>query len=143
MTHKETIKKLDELIAYLNSCRGRDIDCFNFEQKIFSSLKDFPISASTRSAICNIRASVAPSRDSVFSMSLEGIISEQNNNTIVALIDILNREKNEQTQAMQDEMQKVALKEQRKGNAIQYRAFWCSIVATIISIIALIVSIIK
>ena len=76
-------------------------------------------------------------------MSLEGIISEQNNNTIVALIDILNREKNEQTQAMQDEMQKVALEEQRKGNAIQYRAFWCSIVATIISIIALIVSIIK
>ena len=143
MTREETIKKLDELIAYLNSCRGRDIDRFNFEQKILSSLKDFPISASTRSAIYNIRASVAPSRDSVFSMSLEGIISEQNNNTIVALIDILNTEKNEQTQAMQDEMQKVALEEQRKGNAIQYRAFWCSIVATIISIIALIVSIIK
>ena len=143
MTRKETIEKLDELIAYLNSCKGRDIDRFNFEHKVHSTLKGLPISATTRSAIVNVRASVDVSKDVLKSSSVEAFSSELDKKTIIAMIDILKGEKDAQNQAMQDELQKVALEEQRKGNVIQYRAFWCSIIATIISIIALIVSIIK
>lgn len=141
MTRKETIEKLDELIAYLNSCRGRDIDRFNFEHKVHSTLKGLPISATTRSAIVNVRASVDVSKDVLISSSVEAFSSELDKKTIIAMIDILKGEKDAQNQAMQDEMQKVALEEQRKGNVIQYRAFWCSIIATIISLMALIVAI--
>ena len=140
MTRKETIEKLDELIAYLNSCWGRDIDHFNFEHKVHSTLKGLPISATTRSAIVNVRASVDVSRDVKYS-SVEAFSSELDKKTIIAMIDILKDEKDAQNQAMQDEMQKVALEEQRKGNVIQYKAFWCSIIATIISLMALIVAI--
>lgn len=140
MTRKEIIEKLDELIAYLNSCRGRDIDRFNFEHKVHSTLKGLPISATTRSAIVNVRASVDVSRDVKYS-SVEAFSSELDKKTIITMINILKDEKDAQNQAMQDEMQKVALEEQRKGNVIQNRAFWCSIIATIISLMALIVAI--
>lgn len=141
MTRKETIEKLDELIAYLNVCRGFDINLYEIEREVHSTLKGLPISASTRSAIVNVRASVDVSRDELKSSSVEAFSSELDKKTIIAMINILNREKDAQNQAMQDEMQKVALEEQRKGNVIQYKAFWCSIIATIISLMALIVAI--
>lgn len=141
MTRKETIKKLDELIAYLNSCIGRGVTLFSIEHKVHSTLKGLPISATTRSAIVNVRASVDVSKDELISSSVEVFSSELDKKTIIAMIDILKGEKDAQNQAMQDEMQKVALEEQRKGNVIQYRAFWCSIIATIISLMALIVAI--
>ena len=141
MTRKETIEKLDELIAYLNSCRGRDIDRFNFEHKVHSTLKGLPISASTLSAIENVRASVKVPNEVLKYSSVDAVGAEYDKIVIVEMINILNREKDSQNKAMQDEMQKVALEEQRKGNVIQYRAFWCSIIATIISLMALIVAI--
>lgn len=143
MTREETIKRLDQLIAYLNSRRGRSLRNDDVEHKVLSSLKGLPISASTLSAIENVRASVKVPNEVLKYSSVDAVGAEHDKIVIVEMINILNREKDAQNQAMQDEMQKVALEEQRKGNVIQYRAFWCSIIATIISIIALIVSIIK
>lgn len=141
MTRKETIEKLDELIAYLNSCRGRGVTLFSIEHKVHSTLKGLPISASTLSAIENVRASVKVPNEVLKYSSVDAVGAEHDKIVIVEMINILNREKDAQNQAMQDEMQKVALEEQRKGNVIQYRAFWCSIIATIISLMALIVAI--
>ena len=63
--------------------------------------------------------------------------------TISTMINILKQEREAQVQAKQDEAQKLAFEEQKKGNAIQHRAYWCSIIATIISLIALIVAVCK
>ena len=143
MTRKETINKLDELIAYLNSCRGRDIDRFTLEQKILSSLKNFPISASTLSAIRNVRSAINIPNEMFHHLSIEGFTREHDKRSIVEMTNILNREKDAQNQAMQDEMQKVALEEQRKGNQIQKYALYVSIFAIIISLVSLVVSICK
>ena len=143
MTRKETIEKLDELIAYLNSCRGRGVTLFSIEHKVHSTLKGLPISATTRSAIVNVRASVDVSKDVLKYSSVEAFSSEHDKKTIIAMIDILKGEKDAQNQAMQDEMQKVALEEQRKGNQIQKYALCVSIFAIIISLVSLVVSICK
>lgn len=58
-------------------------------------------------------------------------------------IDILQAERDRHKRLMDDEAQKLAFEEQKKGNAIQHRAYWCSIIATIISLIALIVAVCK
>lgn len=143
MTRKETIEKLDELIAYLNSCRGRGVTLFSIEHKVHSTLKGLPISATTRSAIVNVRASVDVSKDELISSSVEAFSSELDKKTIIAMIDILKGEKDAQNQAMQDEMQKVAIEEQRKGNQIQKYALYVSIFAIIISLVSLIVALCK
>ena len=143
MTRKETIEKLDELIAYLNSCRGRDIDRFNLEQKILSTLKGLPISATTRSAIVNVRASVDVSRDVLKYSSVDAVGAEHDKIVIVEMINILNREKDAQNQAMQDEAQQKALKEQKKGNWIQIATLICSIVAALAALYPIIESLIK
>lgn len=143
MTRKETIEKLDELIAYLNSCRGRGVTLFSIEHKVHSTLKGLPISATTRSAIVNVRASVDVSKDVLKYSSVDAVGAEHDKIVIVEMINILNREKDAQNQAMQDEMQKVALEEQRKGNQIQKYALYVSIFAIIISLVSLVVSICK
>ena len=143
MTREETIKKLDELIAYLNSCRGQRINRFGIESKIHSTLNGLPISASTRSAIANVRSSVDMSNEVLRLSSIEALSAEYDKKAIVAMIDILSSEKNEQTQAMQEEMQKTAIEEQKKGNQIQRNALYVSIVAIIISLVSLAVAICK
>ena len=143
MTRKETIEKLDELIAYLNSCIGRGVTLFSIEHKVHSTLKGLPISATTRSAIVNVRASVDVSKDVLKYSSVDAVGAEHDMIVIVEMINILNREKDAQNQAMQDEMHKVALEEQRKGNQIQKYALYVSIFAIIISLVSLVVSICK
>ena len=143
MTRKETIKRLDKLIAYLNVCRGYSINLYEVEREVHSTLEELPISASARSAIRNVRASVEIPKDLLMCSGFETVNAERNKRTVAALIDILSREKHEQIQAMQEESQIIAIEEQKKSNAIQNRAFWCSIIATIISLIALIVAVCK
>ena len=138
MTREETIKKLDELIATLCNCRGQYTNLHTIEQRIFKTLDQLPVSASTRSSIRNIDITVDKSYSSI-----EGYKAEHDKKTIAAMIDILHREKAAQQQAAQEETQKIAIEEQKKGNAIQHRAYWCSIIATIISLIALIVAVCK
>lgn len=143
MTRKETIEKLDELIAYLNSCRGRDIDRFNLEQKVHSILEGLPISASTRSAIENVRASVKVPNEVLKYSSVDAVGAEHDKIVIVEMINILNQEKGIQVQAMQDEAQQKALKEQKKGNWIQIATLICSIVAALAALYPIIESLIK
>lgn len=143
MTREETIKRLDELIAYLNICRGLSINLYEIERKVHSTLDGLPVSASTRSAIRNVSASVELPKDVLMYSGFDTIKAERNKKTVVVLIDILSREKNEQIQAMQEEMQKTAIEEQKKGNQIQRNALYVSIVAIIISLVSLAVAICK
>ena len=143
MTRKETIEKLDELIAYLNVCRGFRINLYEIERAINSALKGLPISASTRSAIRNVRASVELPREVLLCSGLETVEAERNKKTVVALIDILNREKEMQNQAMQDEAQKENLAQQKRSNKIQIWTLVCSIVAALAALYPIIESLIK
>ena len=143
MTHKETIEKLDELIAYLNSRRGRSLRNDDIEQKILSSLKNFPISASTLSAIRNVRSAINIPNEMFHHSSIEGCMREHDKRSIVEMINILNQEKGIQVQAMQDEAQQKALKEQKKGNWIQIATLICSIVAALAALYPIIESLIK
>ena len=119
MTREETIKKLDKLIADLNSCRGMDLCRNEIEQKVLSSLKGLPISASTLSAIRNVRYAINIPNEMFHHLSIEGFMREHDKRSIVEMINILNQEKGIQVQAMQEEAQQKALKEQKKGNWIQ------------------------
>ena len=58
-------------------------------------------------------------------------------------IDILQTERDRHQRIIDDEAQRLALDEQKRGNKIQYSALWCSIIATIISLVALVVAICK
>ncbi len=138
MTREETIKKLDELIATLCNCREQYTNLHTIEQRIFSTLDQLPVSASTRSSIRNIDITVDKSYSSI-----EGYKAEHDKKTITAMIDILNREKMAQQQAAQEETQKIAIEEQKKGNQIQKNALYVSIVAIIISLASMIVAICK
>lgn len=143
MTRKETIEKLDELIAYLNVCRGFDINLYEIEREVHSTLKGLPISASTRSAIVNVRASVELPREILMCSGFETMNAERNKKTVVALIDILNREKDAQNQAMQDEAQKENLAQQKRSNKIQIWTLAFSIIAALAALYPIIESLIK
>ena len=130
MTREKTIKKLDELIAYLNSCKGQYRNT-GIERKVLDSLKELPISASTRSAIMNVRASVDVPYNVLKSSNLEVLSAEHDKRSIVEMINILNREKEMQNQAMQDEAQKENLAQQKRSNRIQIWTLICSIVAAL------------
>ena len=58
-------------------------------------------------------------------------------------IDILQAERDRHQKIIDDEAQRLALDEQRRGNKIQHSALWCSIIATIISLVALVVAVCK
>ena len=131
MTHKETINRLDKLIAYLNICMGYSINLYEIEREVNSTLEGLPISASTRSAIRNVRALVELPKDVLMCSGFDTIKAERNKKTVVALIDILNREKEIQNQAMQDEAQKENLAQQKRSNKIQIWTLICSIVAAL------------
>ena len=131
MTREETIKKLDDLIADLNSCKGMDLCRNNIEQKVLSSLKGLPISASTLSAIRNIRSAINIPNEMFHHSSIEGFMREHDTRSIVEMINILNQEKGIQVQAMQDEAQKENLAQQKRSNKIQIWTLICSIVAAL------------
>ena len=75
--------------------------------------------------------------------SIEGCMREHDKRSIVEMINILNQEKGIQVQAMQDEAQQKALKEQKKGNWIQIATLICSIVAALAALYPIIESLIK
>ena len=131
MTREEIIKKIDKLIAYLNVCMGYSINLYEIEREIYSTLEGLPISASTISAIRNVRASVEVSKDVLMCSGFETINAERYKKTVVALIGILSREKEAQVQAMQDEAQKENLAQQKRSNKIQIWTLICSIVAAL------------
>ena len=78
MTHKETINRLDKLIAYLNICMGYSINLYEIEREVNSTLEGLPISASTRSAIRNVRALVELPKDVLMCSGFDTIKAERN-----------------------------------------------------------------
>ena len=58
-------------------------------------------------------------------------------------IDILQAERDRHKRLMDDEAQKLAIEEQKRGNRIQKKALYVSIVAITISLVSLVVAICK
>ena len=142
MTREETIKRLDQLIAYLNSRRGRSLRNDDVEHKVLSSLKGLPISASTLSAISNIQVEDDSSNHCI-STNVFKMMEEYDRKYLIAMINLLNREKEIQVQAMQDEAQKENLAQQKRSNKIQIWTLICSIVAALAALYPIIESLIK
>lgn len=90
-----------------------------------------------------MRASVELPREVLLCSGFETVEAERNKKTVVALIDILNREKEMQNQAMQDEAQKENLAQQKRSNKIQIWTLAFSIIAALAALYPIIESLIK
>lgn len=148
MTREETINKLDSLITQLNGFLVRSKDLRNIKHNVVMVLNKIPASTATINSIARMDIKDY-SRNNDLARQYYGakeydkMAQEDYKATIESMIRILQQEREAQVQAKQDEAQKLAFEEQKKGNAIQHRAYWCSIIATIISLIALIVAVCK
>ena len=148
MTREETINKLDSLITQLNEFLVRSKDLRNIKHNVVMVLNKIPASTATINSIARMDIKDY-SRNNDLARQYYGakeydkMAQEDYKATIESMIRILQQEREAQVQAKQDEAQKLAFEEQKKGNAIQHRAYWCSIIATIISLIALIVAVCK
>lgn len=148
MTREETINKLDSLITQLNGFLVRSKDLRNIKHNVVMVLNEIPASTATINSIARMDIKDY-SRNNDLARQYYGdkeykkMAQEDYKATIESMIRILQQEREAQVQAKQDEAQKLAFEEQKKGNAIQHRAYWCSIIATIISLIALIVAVCK
>ena len=148
MTREETINKLDSLITQLNGFLVRSKDLRNIKHNVVMVLNEIPASTATINSIARMDIKDY-SRNNDLARQYYGdkeykkMAQEDYKATIESMIRILQHEREAQVQAKQDEAQKLAFEEQKKGNAIQHRAYWCSIIATIISLIALIVAVCK
>lgn len=155
MKHKDAIKKLDSAIAYIRTQgnmlilnpqdavrEGNGLKAYAKE-----TLKDVNASQAVFTAIKDV--SFGDSFMEHFGVQAFGHTHAQNQNQkmytqgVNTLITILQQERDSRKQQLDEEAQEIVLAEQRKSNRIQKRAYWCSIVATIISLIALIVAICK
>lgn len=149
MTHDKTIKSLDSLITQLNGFLVRSTDLRHLKDNLVMELNKISVSPSTINSIKRIEVKDYSSRGNDLARQYYGakeyekMEREDYKATIESMIRILQQEREAQVQAKQDEAQKLAFEEQKKGNAIQHRAYWCSIIATIISLIALIVAVCK
>ena len=148
MTPEETIKKLDKLIKQLNGCILQNLDIGFIKNYVIKELNNIAVSLSTINTIDGISIkdyyrNNDLARQYYGTKEYKKMAQEEYKATIESMIRILQQEREAQVQAKQDEAQKLAFEEQKKGNAIQHRAYWCSIIATIISLIALIVAVCK
>ncbi len=145
MTHEETIRALDGVIVYLNRFVTTKNLPYNLIEEVVRNLKGMDISSITIRNVANIKIE-NPTSLPPFCMDLHHLeVERQNNNrtTIQSIISILKTEQ-ERHQRILDEIEKQkTFAEQTKANKIQQRTYWCSIIATVISLIALIVSICK
>lgn len=148
MTREETINKLDSLITQLNGFLVRSKDLRNIKHNVIKELNNIAVSLSTINTIDGISIKDYYRNNDLARLyygakEYKKMAQEEYKATIESMIRILQQEREAQVQAKQDEAQKLAFEEQKKGNAIQHRAYWCSIIATIISLIALIVAVCK
>jgi hypothetical protein len=161
MTHEETIKALDKLIAYLNSAILEVKLSRHFKDNVIRRLREINISNATINTVANIEIEEYNSNSlSHYVMELQHLEKdriERNKQSIQSMIDILKveqeRHKREldfeaqqrtiEEQKKNIELQQVALTEQKKGNKIMTWTLWTSVVAIIIALISLIVAICK
>ena len=154
MTHKEAIKRLDVVIADIRTYYTPISDERDAEQN------GKRIVTITTNVLKNIGASeliLKAVRDIYFGrdsrgfnqMFLRDVAAAQRQTAetymlgVKNIIDILQTERERHQRILDDEAQKIAIEEQKRSNKLQHSALWCSIIATIISLIALVVAICK
>ena len=149
MTHAEAIKELNDMLAHLRALLSNNYEHKEMMQKhgqnakkdasiLLTKIGSKKVGAVSRLSF-DSDANRSDMRESDYSYCQKINICFQNG--VNTLIDILQDEVNIQQHAVEEDCRHKALAEQQKSNAIQYKAFWCSIAATIISLIALIVAI--
>ena len=152
MTHKETIKALDNLIVYLNRAVADKEAPSNLVDNVVCELKVMNISHNVIRFIANIEIE-RPNTFFQTCMDLQHLEIERqdkNKRSIQSIISILRTEQErhkrileEETQKKSIELQETAIDEQKKSNVIAHKAYWWSIVATIIALASLFVAIYK
>ena len=158
MTHEETIRALDGLIAYLNRIVTTKNLPYNLIEEVVRNLKGIDVSSITIRNVANIKIENPTSLPS-FCMDLHHLeVERQNNNrtAIQSIISILKTEQEQHKQILIEkekqkaieeqtknlELQEKAIAEQKEANRISKRALWFSAIATLASVIATVISII-
>lgn len=154
MTHSEAIKRLDVVIAEIRTHYTPISSERDAEQ---SGKRIIAIATNVLKEICASERIQKAARDVYFGRDSKGFLQMYLRNVTEAerqtaetymlgvknTIDILQTERDRHQRIIDDEAQRLALDEQRRGNKIQHSALWCSIIATIISLVALVVAVVK
>ena len=153
MTHEETIKALDKLIAYLNSAILEVKLSRYSKDNVIAKLREINVSNATIQSIAKIEIEEYNSNSlSHYVMDLQHLEKERierNKHSIQSMIDILQEERGRFKRIMDDEAQKEAIKkdaknlelqekaiaEQKKGNRIMTWTLWATAIGIIISIV--------
>lgn len=146
MTHIEIIESLNELITELNSCLAQgNRKCDKIT--IIQILREIGVSTITINAINNINL---PEN---LPNSLFRYVSEYKDRyndaineykfSVQVIINILQEERDTHIQAMQEEVQKENIEQQKRSNRIQIWTLICSIVAALAALYPIIESLIK
>ena len=154
MTHEDSIKRLDAVIAevrtyYTPVSNERDAEQDGERIRAMALKALIDVGASTR--IQAVVKDIYFGRDSrgFNQMILRDVVAAQRQTAetymlgVKNIIDILQTERERHQRIIDDETQKIAIEEQKRNNKLQQSALWCSIIATIISLVALIVAICK
>lgn len=147
MTREETIKLLDSLTVYLNGCLLHDYSLNSIKTYILQSLRKITVSAATLRSIENIEIEDY-SRNNLIrqfygSKEYEKMEKEAYKNTIQSMINILRSEREAQMLAMQGEVQKVNLIQQKRSNRIQIWALGFTIATLVATLVMLVKSFIN
>jgi hypothetical protein len=154
MTHEEAIKRLDAVIADIRTYYTPISDVRDAEQngrRIVTIATNVLKNISASELILKAVRDIYFGRDSggfnqMFMRDIAAVqrqTAETYMSGVKNTIDILQAERDRHQRVIDDEAQRLALDEQRRGNKIQHSALWCSIIATIISLVALVVAVVK
>ena len=154
MTHEEAIKRLDAAIADvrtyntpISSERDAVRDGESVRAVAIKVLKDVGASELIQCAVKDVY--FGRDSDGFLQNYLRSVAEAQRQTAdtymsgVKNVIDILTTERERHKRIIDDVAQRMAIEEQKRGNAIQSRAYWIAIVSMLISLIALIVAILK
>lgn len=154
MTHEEAIKRLDAAIADvrtyntpISSERDAVRDGESVRAVAIKVLKDVGASELIQRAVKDVY--FGRDSDGFLQSYLRSVAEAQRQTAdtyisgVKNVIDILTTERERHKRIIDDVAQRMAIEEQKRGNAIQSRAYWIAIVSMLISLIALIVAILK
>ena len=143
MTREETIKLLDSLTVYLNGCLLHNYSLNSIKTHILQSLRKVIVSTATLQSIENIEIEEHSRNDLKCqfygSKECERMDKEAYKDAIQSMLNILRSEREAQMLAMQREVQKVNLIQQKRSNRIQ---IW-ALVFTIATLVATLVMLVK
>lgn len=154
MTHEEAIKRLDAVIAEIRTHYtpiSSERDAEQSGKRIIAIATNVLKEVGASERIQKTVRDVYFGRDGggfnpvllMHKADAERQIADTYMSGVKNTIDILQAERDRHQRVIDDEAQRLALDEQRRGNEIQHSALWCSIIATIISLVALVVAICK